>query len=65
MIQQKVRKKNKARFNVHFWYSQAKITGLNKMWSLERLVMLKCESRTSQHVIQYNDQPESYYFKNG
>ena len=25
----------------------------NKMWSLKSLVMLKCESRTSLHAVQY------------
>ena len=29
-------------FNAHFQYSQSKITGLNKMWSLKSLAMLKC-----------------------
>ena len=40
-------------FNVHFQYSQSKITGLNKMWSLKSLAVLKCESRTSLHAVQY------------
>ena len=26
----------------------------NKMWSLKSLVMLKCDSRTSLHAVQYN-----------
>ena len=25
----------------------------NKMWSLKSIVMLKCESRTSLHAVQY------------
>ena len=43
----------------------------NKMWSLKSLVMLKCESRTSLHAVQYKWQPGSilmfcpYYFRNG
>ena len=41
------------RFNAHFQYSQSKITGLGKMWSLKSLAMLKCESRTSLHAVQY------------
>ena len=40
-------------FNAHFQYSQSKIMGLNKMWSLKSLAMLKCESRTSLHVVKY------------
>ena len=52
MIQQKVRKK-KTCFNAHFHYSQSKMTGLSKMWSLKSLVMLKCESRTSLDAVQY------------
>ena len=28
---------------------------LNKKWSLKTLDMLKCESRTSLHAVQYND----------
>ena len=32
-------------FNAHLQYSQLKITGLNKMWSLKGLAILKCESR--------------------
>ena len=41
------------------------------MWSLKTLAMLKCESRTSLHAVQYKWQPGSvlmfcsYYFKNG
>ena len=37
-------KEKKRCFNAHFQYSQPKITGLNKMWSLKSLPMLKCES---------------------
>ena len=33
-----------------FSYSQSKFTGLNKMWSLKSLAMLKYESRTSLHA---------------
>ena len=40
-------------FDAHFHYSQSKITGLNKMWSLKGLAMLKCESRTSLYGVQY------------
>ena len=29
----------------------------NKMWSLKSLVMLKCESRTTLHAVQYKRQP--------
>ena len=46
-------KEKKTCFNAHFQYSQSKITGLSKMWSLKSLVMLKCESRTSVHAVQY------------
>ena len=52
MIQQKVRKK-KTCFKAHFQCSQSKITGLKKMWSLQSLAMLKSESRTNVHVVQY------------
>ena len=31
----------------------------NKMWSLKSLVMLKFESRTSLHTVQYKSQPGS------
>ena len=44
--------KEKRRFDAHFQYSQSKITGLSKMWSLKGLVILKCESRTSLHAVQ-------------
>ena len=56
--------------NAYSQYSQSKITGLNKMWSLKSLAMLKCESRTNLHAVQYKYQPGpvlmfcSYYFKN-
>ena len=46
-------KEKKICFNAHFQYSQLKIRGLNKIWLLKRLPMLKCESRTSLHVVQY------------
>ena len=38
-------------FNAHFQYSQSKMTGLNKMWSLKSFAMLKCESRSSLHAV--------------
>ena len=50
-MQQNVRKKKRP--NAPFQYSQSKITGLNKMWSSKSLPILKCESRTSLHAIQY------------
>ena len=40
-------------FNANFRYSQSKMTGLNKMSSLKSLAMLKCESRTCLHAVQY------------
>ena len=46
-------KERKTCFNAHFQYSQSKFTGLNKMWSLKRLAMLKYDSRTNLHVVQY------------
>ena len=46
-------KEKKTCFNAHFQYSQSKITGLNKMWSLKSLAMLECESRTGLHAVQY------------
>ena len=46
-------KEKKACFNAHFQYSQSKIMGLNKMWSLKSLAMLKRESRTNLHAVQY------------
>ena len=45
-------KERKTCFNAHFQYSQSKFTGLNKMWSLKSLAMLKCESITSLYVVQ-------------
>ena len=51
MIQQKVRKKKSPVFNAQFQYSQSKMTRLKKIWS--KLAMLKCESRTSLHLVQY------------
>ena len=44
--------KEKRRFDAHFQYSQSKLRGLSKMWSLKSLVMLKCENRTSLHAVQ-------------
>ena len=35
-------KEKKTCLNAHFQYSQSKITGLNKMWSLKNLAMLQC-----------------------
>ena len=29
------------------------VSGLNKMWPLKGLAMLKCETRTSLHAVQY------------
>ena len=52
MIQQKVRKKKRPVLMVIF-SSQSKIMGLNKMWSLKNLAMLKCESGTTLNVVQY------------
>ena len=52
MIQQKVRKK-KIPVLMLFQYSQSKITGLNKVWSLKSLAMLKSESITSLYEAQY------------
>ena len=46
-------KEKKTCFNANFKCSQSKVTGLNKMWLLESLAMLKCESRTSLHAVQY------------
>ena len=71
MIQLKVRRKNQTCFNAYFQYSQSKSTGVNTMQSLKSLTMLKSESRTSPHAVQYKQQPGSvlmfcsYYFKNG
>ena len=46
-------KEKKVCFNTHFQCSQSKIMGLNKIWSLKSLTLLKCESRTSLHIAQY------------
>ena len=46
-------REKKTCFNAHFQYSQSKITGLSKMWSLKSLVILKCERRTSLDAVQY------------
>ena len=59
MIQQKVRKKNRAVLMHHFQYSQLKITYYkdvyfcNKIWSLKGLAILESESKTSLHAVQY------------
>ena len=47
------RKKKRPVFNAQFQYSQSKMTSLKKIWSLKKLAMLKCESRTSLHLVQY------------
>ena len=71
MIQQKIRMKTRPVLMFIFQYSQSKMTGLNKMWSLKTVAILKRESRTSQHAVQYKWQPGcvlmicSYYSKNG
>ena len=53
---------------------QANLKGVyscTKVWLLKNLVMLKCESRTSLHAVQYKSQPRSvlmfcpYYYRNG
>ena len=41
------------RSNVKNQSNQSKVTGLNKMWSLRNLAMLKCESKTSLHPVQH------------
>ena len=46
-------KEKKTCFNAHFQYCQSNITGLNKIWSLKSLAMLKCENRNSLHPVQY------------
>ena len=46
-------KEKQACFNADFHYSHSKITGLNKMWLLKSLAVLKCESRTSLHAVHY------------
>ena len=64
-------KEKKTFFNAHFQYNQSEITGLNEMWSLKSLAMLKCEGRTNLHAVQYKWQPGSvlmfcsYLFMNG
>ena len=64
-------KEKKTCFYAHFQYTVSqKVMGLNKMWSLKSLAMLKCESRTSLYVVQNKRQPGSvliiyYYFNNG
>ena len=63
-------KEKKTCFNAHFQHSQSNTMGLNKVWSLKSLVMLKCESRTIVYM-QCNMTAGSvlmfcsYYFKNG
>ena len=44
-------KEKKACFNAHFQCDQSKIMGLNKMWSLKSLTILKCEIRASLYVV--------------
>ena len=51
--------RKKTCFNAHFQYSQSKIMGLSKMWSLKRLVMLKYESRATLHTVQDKWQADS------
>ena len=46
-------KERKTCFNAHFQYYRLKIAGQNRMRSLKSLAMLKCESRTSLHALQY------------
>ena len=51
-------KEKKTCFNVHTggkWNLTVQCLGkqTNKMWSLKSLVVLKCESRTSLHAVQY------------
>ena len=47
-------KEKKTCFNAYFQYGQSKTMGLNIMWSLKSLAMLKSESRTSPHAVEYN-----------
>ena len=64
MIQQKIRKKKRP---VLILILKA-LYSWKKMWSLKILAMLKCESRTSLHVVQCKWHPGmfcSYCFKNG
>ena len=49
----KRKKEKKTCFNAYFQYSQSKITGLNKIWLLKSLAMLKSGSRPSPHTAQY------------
>ena len=71
MIQQKVRKKKRPNLMLNFQYCQSRIKGLYRMWSLQSLAMIKCESRTSLDAVPYKRQPGSVltfcscYFKNG
>ena len=46
-------KEKKTCLNANSHYSQSKILGLNKMWSLKSLAMLKRESRTILYAGQY------------
>ena len=41
----KTQKENKTCFDIDFQYSHSKVTGLNMMWQLKRLGILKCDSR--------------------
>ena len=47
-------KEKKTYFNAHFQYNQSKIMGLNKMWPLKSLALLKCESRASLYVHEFH-----------
>ena len=64
----------KVKLDCPMYSKQANSKGVyswNKMWSLKRLVMLKYESRTDLHIVQYMWHPGSvlmfcsYYFKKG
>ena len=46
-------KEKKTCFNAHSQYSQSKIMGLNNMWSLKSLAILKRGRRTNQRAVQY------------
>ena len=46
-------KEKKTCLNAHSQYSQSNITGLNKIWSLKSLAMLKRKSRTNLHAVEY------------
>ena len=59
--------------NTSMYSKQTNLKGLyswNKMWSLKSLAMLKCESRTTLHAVEYKWQSGSvlmfcsYYFRN-